>query len=69
MLSESQSANRKQAWAETNALAEFTTEAAAKALALVTETKLVHYHPGLLSEFTPQKTSTLNIFLPFEFKT
>ena len=40
MLSESQSASRKQEWAEANALAELSTEAVAKALAVVTETKL-----------------------------
>ena len=44
MLSESQSASRKQEWAEANALAELSTEAVAKALAVVTETKLENVH-------------------------
>ena len=54
MLSESQSASRKQEWAEANALAELTTEAAAKALAVVTETKLGN-------PLQPLPPSTLNI--------
>ena len=62
MLSESQSASRKQEWAEANALAELSTEAVAKALAVVTETKLV----ATVSFFAPTQSFPLQKSLPNE---
>ena len=62
MLSESQSASRKQEWAEANALAELSTEAVAKALAVVTETKLSERNPPPVSSgLWPERPNFLGL--------